>query len=325
MKRTNERHSTAMIRIAICDNDTAAADMLADSIKTLAATHRINCEIHCFSKGLPLLYEIEDNIQFDLFFLETQLPDMDGLLLAQKIKKLQPDCLFLFVSNETAAVYDAFQLPAFRFLPKMQLSERLEEAFLSATSQLKAIHSQYYVIQSGAALERIPLHRIVYIVREGNYCVFQDETDKQYRVRSSLKSVHEQLPTDQFIYINQIICNVSHIDKIEGDTVFLSNGSRINAAKGSVRKIKNTLLRFWADTSLVLFGLLFAQRFYRFYKLFNAFSISNTQNNSSAALKAGLPSSACLDLILLFCFAVCFLVSLFVRIHLINTRPHSKQ
>ncbi len=311
-----------MIQIAICDNDTAAADMLADSIKTLATTHKINCEIHCFSKGTLLLYEIEDGLLFDLFFLETRLPDMDGLLLAQRIKELQPDCLFLFVSNQTSVVFDAFQLPAFRFLPKMQLQKRLEEALLSAISQLEVIHSQYYVLQSGATLQRIPLHRIIYIVREGNYCVFQDEAGKQYRVRSSLKSVYEHLPTDKFIYINQIICSVSHIDKIEEDTVFLSDGSRINAAKGSVRKIKGTLLRFWTDASLVLFGLLFAQRFYRFYKLFNAFSISNTANNSSAALKAGLPSSACLDLILLLCFAVCFLVSLFVRIHLHTIQSH---
>ena len=312
-----------MIRIAICDNDTTAADTLANSIKALAATYKTNCEIHCFSKGLPLLYEIEDDLQFDLFFLETQLPDMDGLLLAQKIKERLPDCLFLFVSNETAAVYDVFQLPAFRFLPKMQLQKRLEEALLSAISQLETTHSQYYVIQSGATLERIPLHRIVYIVREGNYCVIQDETGKQYRVRSSLKSVYEHLPADQFIYINQIICSVSHIDKIEGDTVFLSDGSRINAAKGSVRKIKNTLLRFWTDASLLLFGLLFAQRFYKLFKTISILSLSTT-SNSSTTLKAGLPSSACLDLILSICFVVCFLISLFVRIHFFNP-PHTKR
>ena len=203
-----------MIRIAICDNDTAASDKLAASIKTLAASHKANCQIRCFSKGAPLLYEIEDNIQFDLFFFETQLPDMDSFLLAKKIKEHQSDCLFLFVSNRTDAVFDAFQLPAFRFLPKAHLQERLEEAFLSAISQIKTIHSQYYVIQSGTALERVPLHRIIYIVREGNYCVFQDETGTQYRIRSSLKSVYKNLPADKFIYINQIICSVSHIEKI---------------------------------------------------------------------------------------------------------------
>ena len=104
-----------MIRIAICDNDTAASDKLAASIKILAASLETNCQIRCFSKGTPLLYEVEDNIQFDLFFLETQLPDMDGFLLAQKIKEHQSDCLFLFVSNQTDAVFDAFLLPAFRF------------------------------------------------------------------------------------------------------------------------------------------------------------------------------------------------------------------
>ena len=313
-----------MIQIAICDNDTAAADTLASSIKALAALHKTPCEVRCFSKGYPLLYEIEADIPFDLFFLETRLPDMDGLLLAQKIKELLPDGLFLFVSNQTSAVFDAFQLPAFRFLPKTQIQERLEEAFVSAISQIETIHSQYYVLQSGATLQRIPLHHIVYIVREGNYCIFQAETGKQYRIRSSLKSVYAQLPTDKFIYINQIICSVSHIDKIEGNTVFLSDGSRINAAKGSVQKIKNTLLRFWTDASLLLFGLLFAQRFYKLFKTISILSLSNT-SGLNTTLKAGLPSSACLDLILLICFVVCFLISLFVRTHLRNIPPHAKR
>lgn len=311
-----------MIRIAICDNDTAASDRLTAYIKTLAASHKANCQIRCFSKGTPLLYEIEDNIQFDLFFLETQLPDMDGFLLAKKIKEHQSDCLFLFVSNQTNAVFDAFQLPAFRFLPKAHLQERLEEAFLSAISQIKTIHSQYYVIQSGTALERVPLHRIIYIVREGNYCIFQDETGTQYRIRSSLKSVYKNLPADKFIYINQIICNVSHIEKIEGDTVFLSDGSRINAAKGSVRKIKNTLLRFWTDASLLIFVFLFAKQFYQMFK--NSSNLSNA-NSSCAALTAGLPSSFYLDIILLICFFVCFLISLFVRIRLRRIQSHAKK
>lgn len=311
-----------MIRIAICDNDTAASDKLAASIKTLAASHKANCQIRYFSKGTPLLYEIEDNIQFDLFFLETQLPDMDGFLLAQKIKEHQSDCLFLFVSNQTDAVFDAFQLPAFRFLPKAHLLERLEEAFLSAISQIKTIHSQYYVIQSGTALERVPLHRIIYIVREGNYCVFQDETGTQYRIRSSLKSVYKNLPADKFIYINQIICSVSHIEKIEGDTVFLSDGSRINAAKGSVRKIKNTLLRFWTDASLLIFVFLFAKQFYQLFK--NSSNLS-TANSSCSALKTGLPSSFYLDIILLICFFVFFLINLFVHIRLHRIQSHAKK
>ena len=54
IKRTNERHPTTMIRIAICDNDIAAADTLEASIKTLAAAHRTKCEIHCFASG-PIL------------------------------------------------------------------------------------------------------------------------------------------------------------------------------------------------------------------------------------------------------------------------------
>ena len=104
-----------MIRIVICDNDTTAADTLANSIKALAAAHRINYEIHCFSKGLPLLYEIEDDIQFDL---------------------------------------------------------RLEEAFLSAISQIETLHAQYYVLQSGTTRYNVSLFIVSYTLYVREIIVF---------------------------------------------------------------------------------------------------------------------------------------------------------
>ena len=128
--------------------------------------------------------------------------------------------------------------------------------------------------------------------------------------------------SDKFIYINQIICSVSHIEKIEGNTVFLSDGSRINAAKGSVRKIKNTLLHFWTDASLLIFVFLFAKQFYQLFK--NSSNLS-TANSSCATLTAGLLSSFYLDIILLICFFICFLISLFVLIRLRRIQSHAKK
>ena len=138
-------------KILVLDDEREIAEVIALYLRNEGY------EVELAFTGREALRKVEAEAPV-LALLDVMLPDMDGFLLAQKIKEHQSDCLFLFVSNQTGAVFDAFQLPAFRFLPKAHLQERLEEAFLSAISQIKTIHSQYYVIQSGTALERVPYY-----------------------------------------------------------------------------------------------------------------------------------------------------------------------
>ena len=83
-------------------------------------------EVQGFSRAQDALEWLEEH-QADLVLLETVLPDMSGLALAERIKELQPQTAILFVTNQPQYAVDAFVLHASGYVLKPLSKERLTE------------------------------------------------------------------------------------------------------------------------------------------------------------------------------------------------------
>lgn len=79
-----------------------------------------------------LLYEAEDGKRFDLLLLDIEMPGMDGLELASRLRQLLPDALLIFITSHVEFALDAYELSTFRYIPKNNMDGRLEHALLDA-------------------------------------------------------------------------------------------------------------------------------------------------------------------------------------------------
>ena len=87
-----------MIHIGICDDNIVAGEKINQVVEKCCEEIKIACKKSLFSSSKALLYEIEDGIYFDLFLLDIEMPETDGIELTGKIKKYLPDALVIFVS-----------------------------------------------------------------------------------------------------------------------------------------------------------------------------------------------------------------------------------
>ena len=107
-----------MLQIAICDDNRADGQMMKALLsESLQIMGEPGC-CHIFQNGKALEYEVEDGQDFDLLFLDIELGDEDGFLLAKRLQSSLPASLLIFVSSYEKYVYDSFKLQPFRFLPK---------------------------------------------------------------------------------------------------------------------------------------------------------------------------------------------------------------
>ena len=114
-----------MIRIAICDDEPIALQMLSEHIARALAGQELS--VSCFSSGSALRESLLSNHSFDVLFLDINMPDVNGIYLARHIRPLMGDALLIFVSSQDDAVFDSFAAEPFRFLRKSRLDAELPQ------------------------------------------------------------------------------------------------------------------------------------------------------------------------------------------------------
>ena len=73
-----------MIKIAICDDEKTMCEYLEQKVSEILKKWNIVFSIVCYTDALKCF---QSGLSFDLMFLDIQMPHLNGIALAKKIKK----------------------------------------------------------------------------------------------------------------------------------------------------------------------------------------------------------------------------------------------
>ncbi len=242
-----------MIRVGLCDDEPVLLEKLNQFVSDCYGKHQIFAQVRGFEKGRSLLYEVEDGAQFDLLLLDIEMPGMNGMELAARVREFLPKVLIIFITSHMEYVLDAYELSIFRYIPKADPGPRLTHALLDAASMVGVQQGESYVIHNQSLLERIPLQNLLYITHEGKNAVLvtdlpavSGERDVCRRVRRSLQQVYDELDGTQFLFIDRgCIVNLSKIMSIQGGCAVLRDGTRLPVSQARLPVLREKLLKFW--------------------------------------------------------------------------------
>ena len=232
--------------IAVCDDHRTDADRMEAALTEYLENAGMQCEVRIFQSGKALEYEVEDGQLFDLLFLDIELGDENGLLLAKRLQDRLPAALLIFVSSYEKYVYDSFKLQPFRFLPKRCLTQMLPETLSAATAELKRREDRFLLVENGQGVEKIPLEAITYIRQQGKYACIAKVDGSLSKVRRTLKSLAEELPQKQFLQIDRgYLCNVTKVTQLKNDKLTLITGEELYVSSGRMRELKDKVMEYW--------------------------------------------------------------------------------
>lgn len=242
-----------MIRVGLCDDEPVLLEKLNRYVADCYAQNQIFARVSAFEKAQALLYEVEDGVQFDLLLLDIEMPRMDGMELAARVKKWLPKVLIIFITSHMEYVLDAYELSVFRYVPKEDLGERLSHALLDAAAMVEIQMRESYIIKGQNRLERVPLQNLFYITHEGkNALLVTDLPDEKgegntcYRVRKTLRQVYGELDEKQFFFVDRgCIVNLSKVMSIRENCCILKDGTRLPVSQSRMEELKERLLGFW--------------------------------------------------------------------------------
>lgn len=237
-----------MLRIAVCDDDSAAVSANQRAAEEALKQCGSLGEVITYTDSKNLLYDItEDGFFFDLILLDIEMPDNTGMELAEKIRPFLPDVKIIFITSHVEYAIDAFELSIFRYVPKSDREKRLPAALLDAIRLIQLEEGRTYTIQTNSRLEKIPLKEILYIQRDGKNAVITWGRGTA-RVRKSLQQVFEELEAQEFLFIDRgCIVNMIHIMQIREGMVVLKNGVSLPVSRSHLQDVKTQINTYWGE------------------------------------------------------------------------------
>lgn len=239
-----------MLRIALCDDDINFMHELHEKIMKWYqdSEYSSNISISEFSDSAYLARTICEGSGSDLFFIDIEMPKLNGMELAKQIRSYLPAAIIIFLTSHSEFSLEGYKFGVFRYIPKMDLSRRLPEALASAQNEFSKWETNFLTVRHYSDVMRIPYQEIVYIRHVLRSSQIITLTLGMMKDNRGLKAIHEQLNDDRFIYIDRsTFVNLDHVRQIKGNEIILRNMERLPISRQMLTKVKCTINCMWGD------------------------------------------------------------------------------
>lgn len=232
-----------MLRIAICDDEKIHLKHTRQLTEEMLSGCK--AEITEYTCANELLFKMEGaDYCPDIALLDIQMPDVDGIDLANEINHIAPKCKIIFITSYIVYAPNVYDTDHIYFVLKSQIEERLPTALEKAMASLERPAS-YVLVKSGSSVQRIPvgnvlylerdLHKTIVITTEGIHKTSQSPTD----LLSTLSARDEFIQCHQSYWVN-----LRAVATMEANAFRLCDGTIIPISRARKADAKSAFFSF---------------------------------------------------------------------------------
>lgn len=223
--------------IAVVDDNISFVEEFSMIIKQECKTLGIDYNIQQIYDGYLL---VEKCKEFDLIFLDIEMPYIDGLEVSKQINELKGNNdspYIVFVTNRDNLVFSALKQYPYSFIRKAHFKEEVGRCIFNVKRKIEK-QAIRYMVKDGRTSKFLNPNEIIYIMKDKNYVVFVT-IDNEYRERSKIENKIQDLSKFGFVrtHIGYIV-NLRYVAEITNAEFILHNGIRIPISKTYKKDVK---------------------------------------------------------------------------------------
>ena len=219
-----------MIRIAIVEDDRRDMQILNDYLKRYEQETSTHFKISVLSDGLDIITDYR--AEYDIILLDIQMKHLDGMRTAEKIRTLDEDVIFIFITSTVQFAVQGYTVDALGYVlkpvPYLAFSQILGKA---ARLIQKKQNKCYLTLDVDGCQMKLDTAWIYYIESQKHDVLVHTEKG-DYRTAGPLKRMEELLMTQGFAKChNAYLVNLRHIMALMPGTVRLSDGTELAVSR----------------------------------------------------------------------------------------------
>lgn len=233
------------IRIAICDDEILLLPRLAATINNYFLKIGMITETATFSASADLLDSLYNGTVYKIFFLDIDIPEQDGISLAERILEIHPDTLIIFVSAKEELILDTFRVRPLAFVRKSHFSGDMEKAMSVALKHLEEPADTVIPFRDELGHDiSLNLTRIIYIEAMGKYQKIIS-IDGEEMLRCSINDLEAALLPYHFVRIHRsFLVNLKYVYRIDSAQILLDSHQFLPLSRHRRKEIQQAFLKY---------------------------------------------------------------------------------
>lgn len=212
-----------MYHIAIVDDEISFSDTLKEYVAQYQKENNGEFQVSVFGNGLDLLANY--HYEYDLILLDIEMPGLNGMEVAQKIREMDDDVVLMFITNMAQYAIHGYSVGALDFVTKplnyytfsMKLSRALKRV------QKKENEQKSIVLTLSNGLKKLDIKQIYYVEVQ-NRQLYYHTTEGVYELKGTMQSVEPMLAEHSFVKCNHwYMVNLLHVKEVKQNIVIVGN------------------------------------------------------------------------------------------------------
>lgn len=211
-----------MIKIAIVENDAEQADTLEAYVKKFSLENNVECSVERFINGVDFVTDYGGDC--DVAFMDIDMPLMDGMTAAKKLRERDTGLNIVFVTNLAQYALEGYKVNALDYLIKPVGYFELELELKKILKMRSIQAGEFLWVTAAGIARRIPLMSVKF-VESIKHDVHVHTVDAVYSFRGTLKETEAKLKSKMFFRChNCYIVNLNYVSVVEGDELTIEPG-----------------------------------------------------------------------------------------------------
>ena len=233
------------MRIAIVEDEQPFADEAASYIQQYGKEHNKEMQCQHYKSSTSFLSSYQPI--WDLLLLDIEMPDMDGMELARKIREIDQNVILIFITKVAKYAMAGYEVAALDYVLKPVNYYAFSLKLRRVSGLIETKQKKHIVVQGNGFVRRLPADTIRYIDAFGHTISYHTPQGIVSSTGSkSIRELEKELLPEGFFKCNQCyLVNMQYVQSVEKDSVVLKNGECLSISRNRKKPFMQALLGFW--------------------------------------------------------------------------------